>query len=318
MKFFYFSKIYLVVPIVVMVKLYGIPSNDFTKANTSFSSKSISFEKSRYDEKKYGRGGEKYPGKRYSDIGDVGYMREMKAYVPNDKGLPSVGEDKMSEGGKSYDVPKERVGYGIEWDKRDKELGLVNIDRDMYKKYSGRIDFDKKSVLDSRMKEYMEEMSNTPMDDLNRFLFRESRENKEGMDITKAGGELFGGKEEGGILDFFSRSERIDRSPISVRRVKNLEGIGERASGDRKSIDRVQSKDDYMQERLRGSRNRDGAVIEYENMATGERSGQVESVGGRVDEDNPKVIIKEVELSKGFLIPKEYSSGKATIRVETK
>lgn len=127
--------------------------------------------------------------KTFEDIGDVSYLREMKPHV--EEGLPGAEMSRQRTRGnrENFDVPEYSGKTRRDlWDGADVPLALENTDRNLSKKYLGKIDVNKR---DTQYQEFLRdqyaELMEMSMREINKFYFRESHSDEPGVVISQAG-----------------------------------------------------------------------------------------------------------------------------------
>ncbi len=106
------------------------------------------------------------------------------------------------------------------WNFADKRASFVNSDRNLTKKYNGKIDINKRNTdYQNFIKDYYGELVERSMEDINKYYSRTSTGSNDKF-LQRAGGKLLGEDEEG-FFDFLSSDEKIKRKSVSFRGVDN-------------------------------------------------------------------------------------------------
>lgn len=199
----------------------AILNNDFTRANSTFMKRRFEESKmSAMQGRKARDADKKVEKKTFEDIGDVSYLREMKPHV--EEGLPGAEMSGQRAPGNREDfaVPEYSGKTRRDlWGGADVPLALENTDRNLSKKYLGKIDVNKR---DTKYQEFLRdqyaELMEMSMREINKFYFRESRSDEPGITISKAGGKLR--ENDGSFWDFLSPNQHIDRGRVFVKKAR--------------------------------------------------------------------------------------------------
>lgn len=195
---------------------YALKNNDFTKANAS-SNKKYSSEKSKLGERRsYLQEQGKVERLRFVTPDNADYLANQMAPKPDSALGDSMSRQRDYRSRQEYlDIP-EYHKESDDWYKARTELHLDNIDRDLSKKYLGKIDTSKRDLYDQNyLRERYAEMLELSMQDINKFYFRESHSTEAGIPTQVAGGDLKDG-DDASIFDFLSNEKKIDRPKVSL------------------------------------------------------------------------------------------------------
>lgn len=200
---------------------HALLNNDFTRANSTFSKRR--FEESKMSSmqgKKARESGKMLERKLYENTGDVSYLREEKPHF--EEGLPGaeMSKQRAFDNKKDFVTPEYHGKTKSDlWSGADVPLAMENTDRNLSKKYLGKIDVNKR---DSKYQEYLRdqysELMEMSMREINKFYFRESHSADPGIPITTAGGALRDNEES--FWDFLSPNKKIGRGRVFVRKLK--------------------------------------------------------------------------------------------------
>ena len=210
--------VFLVVAVFATGTSLSARLKDFTKANNAFSS-SYKSEKSRMSgEKNLRFDKEKIERVNFVSPDDASRLSSERAYFPD--GLPGKGlsEERYRDNEKDFAV-KEYTGKTGMWHDDRKAANIDNLDLDLSKDYSGRIDFDKRNPYQRDMdfiQERYGDMMEQSMQDINKYFFRGSRSSEPGLDIKTAGADIYG-DDTGSFFDFLSRNKKIERPRVSIK-----------------------------------------------------------------------------------------------------
>lgn len=200
---------------------FAVLNNDFTRANSTFM-------KRRFEESKtsamQGRraldADKKVEKKTFEDIGDVSYLRKMKPHV--EEGLPGAEmSGQRAQGNReNFEIPQYSGKTGRDlWDGADVPLALENTDKNLSKKYLGKIDVNKR---DTQYQEFLRdqyaELMEMSMREINKFYFRESHSDEPGVVISKAGDKLRENDES--FWDMLSPNRNIDRGRVFIKKTR--------------------------------------------------------------------------------------------------
>lgn len=133
---------------------HALLNNDFTRANSTFSKRR--FEESKMSSmqgKKARESGKMLERKMYENTGDVSYLRDEKPHF--EEGLPGAEMSKQRALGNKMDFATPEYHGKTKrdlWSGADVPLAMENTDRNLSKKYLGKIDVNKR---DTKYQEYL-------------------------------------------------------------------------------------------------------------------------------------------------------------------
>ena len=172
---------------------------------------------------------------RFVTPDNADYLSNQKAYMSDNALGESMSEQRDYRNRQKFNDIPEYSGKTDDWYKAHTELHLDNIDRDLSKKYLGKIDTSKRDLYDQDyLRERYAEMLELSMQDINKFFFRQSHSTEAGIPMQVAGGEL-NEDEAGSIFDFLSNEKKIDRPKVSLIGPKKNPTSETKSSDDSKS-----------------------------------------------------------------------------------
>lgn len=205
----------------VSADAFAVLNNDFTRANSTFMKRRFEESKTSAMQGRKARDADKKVEKKtFEDIGDVSYLREMKPHV--EEGLPGAEMSRQRAQGnrENFDVPEYSGKTRRDlWGGADVPLALENTDRNLSKKYLGKIDVNKR---DTQYQEFLRdqyaELMEMSMREINKFYFRESHSDEPGVVISQAGGKLRENDES--FWDMLSPNRNIDRGRVFIKKTR--------------------------------------------------------------------------------------------------
>ena len=193
------------------------------------------------------------------------------------------------------------------WSGADVPLAMENTDRNLSKKYLGKIDVNKR---DTKYQEYLRdqysELMEMSMREINKFYFRESHSADPGIPISTAGGALRDNEES--FWDFLSPNKKIGRGRVFVRKLK-LDSSGNVVDFDAPDSPPTISKP-ASSPASPAAAPRTKSSAPNKNVSPQRYRGEVRSME-RVDEN----IGRQFDI---LNVPESMRSGSPTIRVEVK
>lgn len=221
-----FSSVIIAMIGVCAVDAYAaVGTNDFTRANTTFTKRR--FEQAKegnpFDNRRFREMDKKFDKKTFDNIPDVSHLQDKRAYFGENLQGESLTEKLY------YDNKKEKLGLAEYkgktkddlWADSDKKLHLDNSDRNLSKKYVGKIDTEKRNMPHQEyLKDQYSEIMEMSMREINKYFFRSSHSDEGGIETFKAGGGS--NADESSFWDFMSPNKTI-RSKVKIRKYGNGE-----------------------------------------------------------------------------------------------
>jgi len=200
--------------------LFAVRPNDFTRSNNSFNKKYSSEKNSLNDKRANLQERGNLEKMKFVTPDNADYLRNQKAYTPDNYNADNLSKERDSRSKMKYDRVPEYAGKTDDWSKSHTELKLDNTDRDLSKKYLGKIDTAKRDLYDQQyLRDHYAEMLELSMQDINKFYFRASHSSDAGIP-TQVAGEQIGnpdGEDSASILDFLSKERKIERPTVSLK-----------------------------------------------------------------------------------------------------
>ncbi len=186
-----------------------VKQHDYTKINKSLERSELEKKSSSLIDKRASISGKTVELKKYNNTKDSSALID-KTFFYSDKQSKLITTDSTyRDSTKSFDASKEFKPKKDSWWKSQKQQKLFDVEKDLSKKYRGKIDIDKRSILH---KDYLENvyenMQERSMQDINKYQFRRSHPTDPGIKITRAGSEAEKGNESS-FLDAFSSRKNI-------------------------------------------------------------------------------------------------------------
>lgn len=199
----------------------AVLNNDFTRANSTFTKRRFEESKMSAMQGRKARDSEKKVEKKpYEGGGNVSYLRDMKPHV--DEGLSGEGMSRQRAPGnrEDFEIPEYSGKTKRDlWGGADTPLELENTDRNLSKKYLGKIDVNRR---DTKYQEFLRdqyaELMEMSMREINKFYFRESHSDDPGITISKAGGSLR--ENDNSFWEFLSPNHDVGRGRVFIKKFK--------------------------------------------------------------------------------------------------
>ncbi len=191
-------------------------SNDFTKANLSFSKKFITDKSADFDKKSRFNDRE-FESKEFSAPDNASWIREREFIGPDSPLSEELSGRRAYDNKKTFDDIPDGAPKRRNWSKSDTELNLKSKNEILNKEYEGRLDFDNRPDFygEKFLQENYGEMIEKSMQDINKYYFRSSRSTDSGIPTSVAGGDLR--KDESSIFDFLSSDKKIERPSVVLK-----------------------------------------------------------------------------------------------------
>jgi len=192
--------------------------SDFTKANSAFSKTYVDQDLNRrFSDKKNARFS---TDKEFSTFKFVS-SKDASRYLNMEANFGEADNAKVMEGMRNFNSEKNyrtpdysQFKDTDRWYKEKNQIGFQNKDRDLSKKYLGKIDTDRRNQLNDKMRANYDDHFERSMSDINKFHFRSSHSTKSGIVVTKAGGDLE--EDDSSIFDFLSNEQKIDSGGVKL------------------------------------------------------------------------------------------------------
>lgn len=216
---------------------FAIRANDFTRANSVFKSRYKS-EKSSISDKVWSGSQLRADSKAYAPPTRASGLSDLRADMSGSGRAERMGLSDFSGSDKRYDSP-ELSGMDGTWSQADSKWKPKNGERDFTKKYSGKIDFSKRSKYVDYLKEAYADMNERSMQDINKYQFRRSHSSDPGVKTTEAGAQLRG-DDDSSFFDLLLEGSDAERAPVKFYGPKNRNAIkSEAAAAENSGADRA-------------------------------------------------------------------------------
>jgi len=185
---------------------------DFTKANSAFSKSYVDQGMNeRLSDKKNARFStdKEFSTARFVSSKDASRFMNMSPNFGEADNARVMQGMKNYYDGKNYNrTPNSPFKDTDRWYKENNQVGFRNLDRDLNKKYLGKIEVDRRYHLNDKMRAKYNDHFERSMSDINKFHFRSSHSTDAGITVSKAGGELE--KDDSSIFDFLDSNQKIE------------------------------------------------------------------------------------------------------------
>ena len=193
---------------------YALRSNDFTRANGSFSRKYES-ENSALGEQKSRFNGMDMDKKSFTSPDNASSLVQKRSWLTDNSSAASLSSKRDVDASKSFASPDYKGKIEDYW-QNGKTASVLNSDVDLSKKYEGKIDVSKRNTDKQKyIDEYYGSLSERSMQEINKYYSRTSVSDSETDVIKTAGGKI--NPEESGFFDFLTGDEHIKRPQVMFK-----------------------------------------------------------------------------------------------------
>ena len=185
-----------------------VKQHDYTKTNKTLERSELEKKSSSLIEQRASMG-KSVEIKTYKNTKDASALMEKTFFYSDKQSKLISSNSSFRDSTKKFDASKTFKPEKESWRNSEKQQKLLNTEKDLSKKYRGKIDIDKRSILH---KDYLENvyenMQERSMQDINKYQFRRSHPTDPGIKITRAGSEAED-KKQSSFLDMFSARKNI-------------------------------------------------------------------------------------------------------------
>lgn len=200
---------------------------DYTKADQSLKKDNIKKEQWSGQNSAWSGSESRAPKKEYKPGGDASRLQNKRVPSVDSAGAQDL-QNKRSPSDKRFSSP-ELENFKEKWAAPSDNVFLENKNKDLSKKYDGKIDTGLMHSQNAQMKEALEKIREKSMGEINKYMFRASHEYEDGVKTMTAGGEILG-REEGSFWgDLFSSDTHISRKSVSFKKPLDVGAISKQS-----------------------------------------------------------------------------------------